>query len=75
MGRKIYLGIMILPVYFFNSTSAIASSSFSPVNYSQSMPISQNITLNNADFPQKLKVFSGRDHKDPQCLRSGDCKY
>lgn len=75
MSRMIYLGLIVLPVCFLNSTSNFGKSSFFGLNSQQPITISQLTVVNDGNSHAHLPVFSSRDEQDPECIRLGTCTY
>jgi hypothetical protein len=75
MKRKVYIGLMVLPVCLFNSTLGLASSNLSSFQYMLPMTIAHNTVATKANFPPGLhKKIQARDDQTEDCLRLGICK-
>lgn len=74
MNKKIYMGLIILPVYISNSTLGLIISILLASQYTFPMIITHSTLVNNANFLPDLKRICARDDQTEDCLRSGNCK-
>ncbi|WP_193199409.1 hypothetical protein [Nostoc sp. MG11] len=74
MNRKIYIGLMALPVYLYNACLSFASSDV-PI-FNSKVPITTAVIAVSTN--PRLKIvpwqISARDDQTEDCLRAGICK-
>lgn len=74
MNRTIYLGLIVLGVYLYNSFWGILSSNLLASHYAMPIAFSHNTAVNHANSVTELEIIYGRDEQTEECLRSGNCK-
>jgi hypothetical protein len=74
MNRKIYIGLMALPVYLYNACSSFASSDV-PI-FNSKVPITTAVIAVSTNAQLKIVPWqiSARDDQTEDCLRAGICK-
>ncbi|NDJ21995.1 hypothetical protein GS682_10170 [Nostoc sp. B(2019)] len=74
MNRKIYIGLMALPVYLYNACSIFASSDV-PI-FNSKVPITTAVIAVSTNAQLKIVPWqiSARDDQTEDCLRAGICK-
>ncbi len=74
MNKKIYMGLIILPVYISNSTLGLIISILLVSQYICIVIITHNALVTHANFLPDWKRICARDDQTEDCLRSGNCK-
>lgn len=75
MKRKVYTGLMVLPVCLFNSSLGLTSSNLSLFQYMLPTAIAHNTVATKANFSPGLhQKIQARDDQTEDCLRLGICK-
>jgi hypothetical protein len=74
MNEKIYMGLIILPVYLSNSTLGLIISILLVSQYIYIVIITHNALVTHANFLLDSKPIYARHYQTEDCLRSGNCK-
>jgi hypothetical protein len=74
MNRTIYIGLMALPIYLYNSGAGFAGSRMLLLQPMNSIMITHNTAHQQAQSHRVPWEITARDDQPEDCLRLGICK-